>query len=103
MGKQAGLLTGLFDSLAGVGRGLFAGHRGMTGALLLSAGLLGGTAGWVTAKATSHTDSDYDLAKKEYENEQTKADLAYLSQKLNHEFQANKNVETPKSMRLLNA
>ena len=97
-------MSGIWNTLMAGGQAVLTGHRGLTSLLLLASALGGSTAGWLAAKATSHTDSDINLAKKEYENEQVKADIGYLSQKLNHEFNENQNAnDAKKSVRLLNA
>lgn len=76
---------------------------GTTGAVyLLAAAAMGGIGlGYAAANITAHGKQDIDTAKKEYENERLKADLGYMKGKLNSEYQAFKNQQTPKPARVL--
>ena len=78
-------------------------QRLAVGSLILTSGIVGGAGGFLAAKATAHNTRDFDLAKKEYQNEQVKADLGYLNSKLNDEFEEGAAKSKPKSVRMLEA
>lgn len=75
------------------------GERLFLGSLLLGSAAIGGTAGYLTAKASAHNNNDYEVAKKEYSNEQTKADIGYMYNRLAQERKALADSK-PKAMRM---
>lgn len=100
--KQASIASTIAAFRAGVGA-LEGWQRLLLGTVILGSGLTGGIAGTLAAKGTAHTTADFNLAKKEYHNEQAKADIGQLTRKLNQEYKAAQEAYQPKSVRLLNA
>ena len=70
--------------------------------LLGAAAVAGGAIGAFGAYVTSHGKQDEDTVKKEYENERLKADVGYVSSRLEDEFNRSKNTVKPKAARVLN-
>lgn len=54
------------------------------------------------AYITSHGKRDEDTVKKEYENERLKADVGYVSSRLEDEYNRSKDAVKPKAARVLN-
>lgn len=69
--------------------------------LIAATASVGGTGGWLWAKANAHDKQDIDTIQKEYENERLKADLGYLSAKTKTEAEAIKNKQAPKPARVI--
>ena len=101
MHKEATIASWISSFRAGLGT-LSEAERLLLGTLIIGSGVGGGILGSLTAKGLAHTTADFNLAKKEYQNEQKKADIGYLSRKLNQEYvPETAEVEAPKSVRLL--
>lgn len=73
------------------------------GLYLLGAAAAGGIGiGAFSAYITAHGKRDEDTVKKEYENERLKADIGYVSSRLEDEYNRAKTATKPKAARVLN-
>lgn len=70
---------------------------------LLGSVVAGGVGiGALGAHITAHGKQDEDTVKKEYENERLKADIGYVSSRLEDEYNRSKTAVKPKAARVLN-
>lgn len=101
MDKQA-VVTNLIKSIGGPAAAAGAGAHNAALYLIGAAAIAGGVIGAFGAQLTAHGKQDEDTVKKEYENERLKADVGYLSSRLEDEFNRSKMNNKPKAARVLN-
>lgn len=98
MRKQANI----FDTLLGTWNSMATGAQTLAIGSLVAAAGLGTAAGKLAAKATAASDTDISAMGRAYELEREKADIDYLSSRLNLEFNAPKVDKSRNSARVLN-
>lgn len=100
MSKQAFGST-LVESATSVLRGAHEITAGAAAAILALAATTGVGIGYTAAKLTSKGKLDIDTAKKDYENSRLNADINYLRNAVNSEYDAFKRKKKPQAARVI--
>lgn len=100
MSKQA-WVNALIDAPAAMLRGAQELGAGAAAAILAIAATTGVGIGYTTAKLTSKGKLDIDTAKKDYENSRLNADINYLRNAVNSEYDAFKRKKKPQAARVI--